>query len=70
MYLTNKILNIKYAEHTQKENDMIKESNITFRVTTEQKKQLKRIAKEDDRRLSYIMQKIVQAFLEGQSGIK
>ena len=48
---------------------MIKESNITFRVTTEQKKQLKRIAKEDDRR-SYIMQKIVQAFLEGQSGIK
>lgn len=49
---------------------MIKESNITFRVTTEQKEQLKRIAKEDDRRLSYIMQKIVQAFLEGGKEVK
>lgn len=43
---------------------MIKDSNITFRVTTEQKEQLKRIAKEDDRKVSYLMQKLVQDFLE------
>ena len=70
MYLTNKNLNIKYAEHTQKENDMIKESNITFRVTTEQKKQLERIAKEDDRKISYLMQKIIQGFLEGHKEVQ
>ncbi|SCH68485.1 Uncharacterised protein [uncultured Clostridium sp.] len=45
---------------------MIKDSNITFRVTKEQKEQLERIAKKDDRNVSYIMQKLVQAFLEGQ----
>ncbi|MEG2246465.1 MAG: hypothetical protein RSC84_03355 [Peptostreptococcaceae bacterium] len=49
---------------------MIKDSNITFRVTTEQKEQLERIAKEDDRKVSYLMQKLVQAFLDGNKEIK
>lgn len=49
---------------------MIKESNITFRVTTEQKKQLERIAKEDDRKVSYLMQKLIQGFLEGHKEVQ
>lgn len=44
---------------------MIKDSNITFRVTREQKEQLERIAKADDRKISYLMQKLVKDFLEG-----
>lgn len=46
---------------------MIKYSNITFRITKEQKEQLERIAKED--KGCYLMQKVVQAFLEGQKDI-
>lgn len=49
---------------------MIKDSNITFRVTKEQKEQLERIAKKDDRKVSYLMQRMVQAFLEGQKEVE
>lgn len=43
---------------------MTKESNITFRVTKEQRNQLEEIAKSDDRKISYVMQKMIKAFLE------
>lgn len=48
---------------------MIKDSNITFRVTKEQKEQLERIARLEDRKVSYLMQKLVQAFLEGKKEV-
>lgn len=48
---------------------MIKTTTITFRVTKEQKEQLERIAKQDDRKISYLMQKLVQVFLEGHKEV-
>lgn len=48
---------------------MIKNTTITFRVTTEEKEKLEKIAKEDGRKLSYLMQKIVEQFLVGKSEV-
>ena len=59
-----KILNIKYTLYTKRRLKMTKESNITFRVTKEQRNQLEEIAKSDDRKISYVMQKMIKAFLE------
>ena len=43
---------------------MVKNENITFRIPKTHKEQLLEIAKLQDRTLSYIMQKIVEKFLQ------
>ncbi|MGX8126633.1 hypothetical protein ACWTV9_10255 [Clostridioides difficile] len=48
---------------------MIKNTTVTFRVTTEQKEQLEKIANEDDRKVSYLMQKLVEQFLDSQKEV-
>lgn len=48
---------------------MIKNTTVTFRVTTKQKEQLENISKEDDRKVSYLMQKLVEQFLDGQKEV-
>ena len=48
---------------------MVKNENITFRIPKTYKEQLLEVAKLQDRTLSYIMQKIVDNFLQ-QNNIK
>ena len=45
---------------------MIKSSIITWIITVEQKDRLEKIAKEDDRTVSYMISKIVKGYLDSQ----